>query len=50
MGVHVGEARHQVPAGPVDDLYGRRHVPVVAGRLYAGDLVTGDADVLAGPQ
>jgi hypothetical protein len=45
MGVHVGEARHQVPAA-VDDLRGRRHVPVVAGR-FTRDPVTGDADVLA---
>jgi hypothetical protein len=50
MGVHIGEARHQIPAGPVDDLCGRRHAPAVAARLHAGDLVTGDADVLAGPQ
>ena len=50
MGVHVGEARHQVPAGRVDDLCGRRHVPVVAGRLHADDPLTGDADVLAGPE
>jgi hypothetical protein len=50
MGVHVGEARHQVPAGPVDDLCGRRHVRAVAARLHAGDLLTGDADVLAGSQ
>jgi hypothetical protein len=50
MGVHVGEARYQVPAGRVDDLRGRRHAPVVAGRLHADDPFAGDADVLAGPE
>jgi hypothetical protein len=38
--------QHQVLAGRVDDLRVRRHLRA-AGRLYAGDLVAGDADVLA---
>ena len=50
MGVHVGEAGHQVPAGRVDDLRGRGPGLAVAGRLYAHDPLVGDADVLASPE
>jgi hypothetical protein len=50
VGVHVVVTRHQVLPSPVDDLRARWHAGAGAGRLYADDLVTGDADVRTGPE